>query len=62
MTKIKILLFDWLGKYKDCLPDKERAYCLLSIKKYANKFARFCMTAKMHKDFLTILSFRLIAC
>ena len=62
MTEMKILFYDWLGRYKDYLPDKVRAYCLLSIKQYVNKFARFCMAAKMYKDSLTIPPFCLIVC
>ena len=49
-------------KFKPILRDKEFKFCIQSIQKYGDKIARFRMTAKMHKEYLTIPPFRPIVC
>ena len=51
---LKYLFRDWLMRFKDILCNDEFRFYLRSIQKYDDKIARFRMTAKMQKEYLTI--------
>ena len=62
MQKMKILLYRWLGKHREDLPDHVIRYLATAAQKYYGKIARFRMTGKMHKQKPPPPPFRPIVC
>ena len=50
LMKMRYKLKEWLHRYRDDIPNEEKSFLIQSIKRYCDKFARFRMTAKLHKQ------------
>ena len=50
LKKMRYKLKEWLKKYGENIPNKEKSFFIISMKEYCDKFAHFRMTVKLHKQ------------